>query len=91
MNDIDFNPEDVNRFRQEMRFIRSAICEVEAQIKADLARVTSYWHDDSLERAKEDISKSGLIMRQVLEQIDRNIGIALVRQLDWAQRYRRIR
>ena len=91
MNDIEFKPEDVNRFRQEMRTIGRSICEIEAQIKADLARVSSYWRDDSLERAKQDVTKSDLMMRQALDQIDRNIGIALNRQLDWAQRYGRIR
>lgn len=91
MNDIEFKPEEVNRFRQEMRTIGRSICEIEAQIKSDLARVSTYWRDDSLERAKSEISKSDLMMRQALEQIDRDIGVALTRQLDWAQRYGRIR
>ena len=91
MNDIDFKPEEVNRFRTEMRNIGRAICEVEAQIKADLSRVSAYWRDDSLETAKKNIAASDVQMRQALDQIDRNIGRALSRQMDWAQRYGRIR
>lgn len=91
MNDIDFRPDDVNRFRAEMRTIGRSICEIEAQIKADLTRVSAYWRDDSLETAKKNIAASDMQMRQALDQIDRHIANALSRQIDWAQRYGRIR
>ena len=91
MNDIDFNPEEVNRFRMEMRNLGHAICETETQIKADLARVASYWRDDSLETAKKEIANSDRQMRQALDQIDRQISVSLARQMDWAHRYQRIR
>jgi len=91
MNDIEFSVEDVNRFRMEMRTIGKSICEIESQIKADLSRVSSYWRDESIESAKKSIGESDCRMRQALDQIDRHIGTALTRQVDWAQRYRSVR
>lgn len=91
MNDIDFKPQDVERFRMEIRRLGKAIMEVQGQIKADAARVAQYWRDESLERAKKDIDQAKAKMTAALTQIDGQIGRALERQLEWARRYGKIR
>lgn len=91
MHDIQFNVEDVRRFQAGSRAIGREIALAQAALKKSLGDVSAYWHDESIVIAQRDITEIDRKLRAALTQLDRAIGTALSRQLDWANRYRSIR
>ena len=91
MHDIEFKVEDVQRFQMETRAIGREIVARQETLLKDLARVSEFWKDDSITLAQTKIAEIDRKMRAALAQLDNVVGLALRRQIEWAERYRRIR
>jgi hypothetical protein len=91
MHDIEFNAEEVRRFQTDSRTIGREIVAMQDALRKSLATASSYWQDESITLATARVNEIDRKMRAALAQIDTVIGGALRRQLEFAERYRRIR
>jgi hypothetical protein len=91
MQDIKFRVEDVRRFQREIRTVGTDIGTIQTALRASLKEVSAYWRDDSLTIANRDIEEVTRKMQNAISQLDSAVGAAIKRQIEWAERYNRIR
>lgn len=91
MNDVKFNISAVEAFQVNMRNLGREIVRNQTELMSALARVSNTWHDESMVLAKNKVTVIDRKIKQALTEIDNSIATALRRQLEWAQRYNRIR
>ncbi|MEI7946571.1 MAG: hypothetical protein WCJ02_07735 [bacterium] len=91
MNDVHFDVEAVKDYGLRMAVVGREIAGLMDQIERSVHEVHGVWNDESMAQVEEQVKQVKKGIMHSLEILQNQVKQKVARQLDWANRYSRIR